>query len=129
MKIPRRAIRDRCLPGKRPLLVRYYLLQTRWLGVYVHHLLRSDHRDALHDHPWGFVTWLLSSGYWEHTPAGRCWRRRFSVLVRPATWQHALELERPCWTLVVRFCRVREWGFWTARGFVHYEAFGREGCE
>lgn len=124
-----RSIRDRCLPGKTPLLVRYYLLETRFGAVYLYNFLRSDHRDALHDHPWSFVTVLLSSGYWEHTPTGKFWRRRFSVLRRPATWQHAVEIDRPCWTLIFRTARRREWGFITPRGWVHYERFHAEGCE
>jgi hypothetical protein len=128
-RLRHRSIRDPCLPGKRPLLVRYYLVDRLNLGVYLHHFQRSDHRAALHDHPWSFVTLLLSSGYVEHTPAGAFRRRRFSVLWRPATWRHAVEIERPTWTLVIRFRRRREWGFWTRRGFVHYLDFPGAGCE
>lgn len=128
-RIRHRSIRDPCLPGKTPLFVRYYVLDAAPLGIYLHHWQRSDHRDALHDHPWPFVTMLLSRGYFEHTPAGRFWRRRFSVLYRPATWVHAIEIGQPLWTLVVRFRRIREWGFFSKRGWVHFSSYRAAGCE
>jgi hypothetical protein len=123
-----RSIVDPCLPGKTPLLIRYYLLRSRGFGIFLHKLCRSDNARDLHDHPWTFVSVLLTGGYWEHTARGRFWRRRFSVLYRPATWAHCLELERPVWTLVIRFRERRPWGFLTARGWVGYQQYG-EGCE
>lgn len=99
-----------------PLMTRYFLVRrTRW-GVFLHHFHRSD-VDILHDHPWTFITLLLSGGYWETTDRGRFWRRRFILLYRPATYRHFIEVERPVWTLVVRFRRQREWGFWLPGGW------------
>lgn len=120
----RRKIIDPCLPGKTPLLVRYYLVRCRWFGIFLHHLTRSDNARDLHDHPWAFVSLLLTGGYYEHTPAGRFWRRRWSLLYRPATWLHCLELERPIWTLVIRGREVRPWGFVTPRGWIGYQQYG-----
>lgn len=134
-----------CTASRGILLQRYYLLETRWFAMYLHHLHASDDDRALHDHPWSFVTCLLSSGYFEwipptqrpwrrrsartrYTPA-RVWRRRFSVLWRPATWQHRLELMRPTWTLVFRFRRKREWGFWTRSGWLDWKTYGRQWCD
>lgn len=34
----------------------------------VHHVLRSDHDRALHDHPWHNASIVLSGGYWEVMP-------------------------------------------------------------
>jgi len=102
--IRRRVITDPCYPEGGPLFTRYYLFQCPFFALYVHHFHRSDNDRHVHDHPWSFVTWLLSSGYWEHVPelpmfpAGtqvRFWRPRFSVLWRPAEWQHWVEIERP----------------------------------
>lgn len=76
------------------------------------------------------MTFLFNSGYWEHIPwlkypweSGaisiqpnndkRVWRPRFSILYRPAEYQHFIEIPSPCWTLVVRFRERREWGFWS----------------
>jgi hypothetical protein len=118
------------------LLTRYFLLRTPVFAVYLHHLHVSDEDRALHDHPWSFVTFLLSSGYYEWTPVGqgvgavvRTWRRRFSVLYRPATWQHRLELVKPTWTLVLRFRTVRDWGFITPDGWLDWRSYGKRWCD
>ena len=126
---PQRRVIWQCKSAQGILLVRYYLLQTRWLTVMLHYLAASDDDRALHDHPWAFVTVLLTSGYHEHTPQGRFWRRRFSVLHRPAEWQHRLELVEPCWTLVFRGAYVREWGFIVDRVWVQWKAYGRALCD
>ena len=118
-----------CAAAHGPLLTRYYLVETRWFAVYLHHLHTSDENRALHDHPWSFVTFLLSGGYEEHTPAGIFWRRRFSVLYRPAEWQHRLVLRWPVWTLVIRCRRRREWGFWTDGEWMDYRTYERRFCD
>ena len=126
---PTRRVIWSCRSARGPLLTRYYLILTRRGAVYLHHLHASDEDRALHDHPWSFVTWLIGGGYYEHTPAGRCWRRRFSVLWRPAEYRHRLVLTRPTWTLVVRFRRRRAWGFWLPSGWLHSKAYGETWCD
>lgn len=130
---PRRRIIWSCTMTRGALLTRYYLLETRWFCVYLHHLHASDEDRALHDHPWAFITFLVSSGYyeWVETTGGlrRLWRRRFSLLRRPAKWRHRLELVRPTWTIVLRSRYLREWGFITSQGWMHWKAYGREFCD
>ncbi len=134
---PRRRTIMSCQRKNGPLLVRYFLFRTRWISVYLHHLIGSDEDRALHDHPWSFVTFLLTGGYWEITPAGRFWRHWLSVLYRPAEWSHRLELTRPVWTLVFRWSRRREWGFWETmrvcgkdwKRWVQWQAYGKEWCD
>lgn len=124
-----------CAAQRGVLLIRYYLIDTRWFAVYLHHLHASDEDRALHDHPWSFVTILLTSGYYEHIEgpqrltSRRFWRRRFSVLYRPAEWRYRLELVQPCGTLVFRWRRRREWGFWTKDGWMHYQTYGSKFCD
>lgn len=125
---PRKNVIRACDRTKGTLLVRYFLLHTRPISVFLHHLMLSDEDRALHDHPWSFITILLSNGYWEHTTTERIWRRRFSVLYRPAEWQHRLELERPCWTLVIKFRSRREWGFITASGWQKWTEYLTAWC-
>ena len=144
---PRRRVIWSCDASKGPLLTRYFLIQTRWFALYLHHLHVSDEDRALHDHPWSFLTFLLSSGYYEHvvepcltydsyhgewrpdTLHVRRWRRRFSLLWRPAEWQHRLELVKPTWTLVLRLSRRRQWGFITKNGWQDWIAYGKEWCD
>lgn len=122
-----------CTAARGPLLTRYYLLNTRWGAIYLHHLHASDEDRALHDHPWSFVSVLLTCGYfeWTETTAGhtRTWYPRWSVLRRPAEWRHRLELVRPAWTLVFRSPIKREWGFITPSGWMHWKDYGREFCD
>lgn len=96
-----------------PLLIRYYLLSTPWFVVNIHKLLRSDEDRYLHDHPWDFWTLLLSGQYFEHLPGGtvRCLNAG-DWLYRKAEHRHRVELNEPCWTLVLRRRTRREWGFW-----------------
>lgn len=114
-----------------PLLFRYIIFRCKWFGIYLHHLMRSDHDRALHDHPWSFITILLSGQYKEHTPQGVTTHRRWSVLVRPCLWLHRLELERPMWTLVFVGRRSRRWGFMTEHGWCWWRTYNYQNnvCE
>lgn len=46
-------------------LVRYYVLKSRWLNIFIHRFMRSD-RDDMHDHPWDFATYLVRGAYTEN---------------------------------------------------------------
>lgn len=123
-----------------PLLIRYKIVKGPLFGICVHKLCRSDYDRALHDHPWWFISLVLSGGYIEvHQPdPGRknqrigtdglvwVWRAPWSIAHRPAEWRHrviipavvvtdvpdAMRRGRPAWTLVLMGPRVRKWGFW-----------------
>ena len=128
IQIPHKVITDPCNPDRGPMLIRYFLLRTRWGNLYLHHFLRSDSDRHFHDHPWDFTSFLLG-GYIEHTPAGTFRRRRFSILHRPAEWKHWVEVPKPVWTLILVRRRRRQWGFWTERGWVQHRAYEEAGCE
>lgn len=102
-----------------PYLVRYSLFSCRWFAIKIHHILISDD-DCLHDHPWAFITFLINRGYGEHNEQGYCHHKRFSLLYRPAKFKHSLLVAKPCWTFVITFKRVREWGFWNSKGFTYW---------
>jgi hypothetical protein len=136
--LPHKVIADSCAPELGPLMVRYFLIRTPVFAVYIHNFLRSDNDRHFHDHPWAFATFLLTSGYAEHVPlidgepmGGECieWRRRFSLLFRPAEWKHWVEVPKPLWTLIFRLRRRREWGFWTEKGWVNWRTYGLDWCE
>lgn len=133
---PRRRTVWSCLSEFGALFTRYYIFESKLLSIYVHCFHTSDEDRALHDHPWSFVTFLFHRGYWEWLPIDhvggteRHWRRRFSILYRPATWAHAVELETPnTWTLVFRFKHVRDWGFWPRGVWQQWQAYGKEWCD
>lgn len=112
-----------------PYLERYYIfLKERGsfpFNIFIHKFLKSD-PDDLHDHPWDYFTFILSGGYWEHTPEGNFWRRPFSCRYRKAGSLHRIELnnDKPhCWTLFIPCRRKRDWGFVTNSGWVDNKTY------
>ena len=91
----------------------------------VHHILRSDERGEVHNHPWNYITVILFGGYWEHRPIfnpeddtevigyTRTWYGPGSVLFRKANSFHFLELEKgkTAWTLFCTGKYRNGWGF------------------
>ena len=125
----RRVIRDR--DNGEPYLVRFYVfLKDRKnfpFNITLHKVLKSD-EPTLHDHPWGYATFILKGGYWEHIPiiskegavvgSTRVWRGPGHFRKRSADDLHWLELakdsegnEIPCWSLFFMGRKVKEWGF------------------
>jgi len=114
-----------------PYLIRYYLfLKERKnfpFNITLHKVLVSD-EPTLHDHPWGYATFILKGGYWEHIPiiskeghvcgSTRVWRGPGHFRIRKADDLHWLELEKdadgneiPCWSLFFMGKKSKEWGF------------------
>lgn len=112
---------------------RYRLLQTKFGGLYVHHILESDRDLDPHDHPWWFASLILKGGYVE-----RRWSddRDVSTMklcqpgnlnVSPTTMFHRIALTGPTWTLVVTGPRTHDrWGYLTHGGFVDHETYRLE---
>ena len=96
----------------KPYLVRRTLISFgQWFSIKYHKILLSDDF-CNHDHPWGFLTFILKGGYFEWTPAhqkdsgerietgigadggfeNRHWHKPGSIMYRPANWIHRLEL-------------------------------------
>lgn len=106
------------------------LIQKTGTAVRVHEILRSDEADP-HDHPWPYVTIILSGGYWEtrYNAAGeqisRQWHGPGSVLYRPAGSWHRLDLVKgalPATTLFITGKYVGTWGFnVNGKKVPHYE--------
>ena len=116
-------------------LCRWKLLNLSWFGIYLHKFRRSDTDYALHDHPWSFISIILWQGYeeWTEAPHGYHIRRKWPgmILWRPDHWKHRVELvnEVPSWSLVMRFRRRREWGFWQGSKFTHWKLWPTMNCE
>lgn len=128
-------------------MIRWILLRTPWFSIMLHKFLLSDD-DCLHDHPWPFWSFIFWGHYYEWAnlaelpptktyvwkgeqtrlgPDGKTQvRRKFSaptLLHRRASWKHRVEIDKPCWTLVVTTRNVRKWGFWTKSGWVHHTQY------
>lgn len=91
-------------------LSRLRIVQTPWFAIYLH---RFDQPDVplLHDHPWPFVSVILSGGYDEQRPTGRRVHRRINF-VRATDAHYVERLHRtPTWTLLLVGRRRRNWGY------------------
>lgn len=114
-----------------PYLLRWWIIpRNRFFNIYLHKFLRDDDDRALHCHPWWSISIIIKGGYLEHLQGRgleRKWRYcpRWSIIFRPATHRHRIELLRdirgggnrpvrlvPTWTIFITGRRVREWGFW-----------------
>lgn len=110
------------------LYMRRWRIGPRWApGIRLHHILRSDLDRELHDHPFSYVSFILSGGYWEMRKGhGRKWFGPGSIVVRKTSDAHRLELPRPAWTLVLRGPINNEWGFYTPDGWVPWRQFTKQ---
>lgn len=106
-----------------PYMCRYRLLRLPAFRIFLHHILRSDEENELHDHPWAFVSLILWSGYLEVLPDRRRLVRAGDIIRHRATDSHRLILRRPAWTLVFVTGRKRLWGFHTDSGWMSYRDF------
>ena len=124
--------------AERPYLRRWWVLpRNRFFSVYLHEFRRSDDDRALHDHPWlANASFLLRGRYLEHTTKhGLPWVDELHAGEWKFRWgaaPHRIELLRvpadaaallPVWTLFLTGPKVREWGFFCGRGFVHWRDF------
>ncbi len=131
-----------------PYLIRWNIFglgrDSKLFSIKLHKILISDD-ECLHDHPWWFVSIILKGSYteWrfcteqEYVDMAR-YQGRYkydnkvgkhtigykykagSVLIRPANWAHRLEVQKPVYTLVFTFKKIRKWGFFTASGWKNW---------
>ena len=103
-------------------------------GLYFHKFHRPDADRHLHDHPFDFWTFPLTS-YLEDVVGEdgvivTKLVRAFRLHRRPAEHihkiiGHARDRKRPTYSIVWRGRKRREWGFHTESGWVHWKAYRR----
>lgn len=121
-----------------PYLIRWNLFECDWFSIKIHRILVSDD-DCMHDHPWNFVSFILKGGYVEESPripyyvfskdlsafvrnaeTKKVLYGAGSILYRKARHIHRLDVFQPATTLVISFRKIRQWGFFTSQGFIHW---------
>lgn len=111
--------------------MRRFILATPWFSIRLHSILRSDVERDLHDHPWSFVSFLISGGYDEIRQLaggfqyGITWPR-WSLIRHEAEDLHRILLDKPVWTFVVTGPVRRKWGFQTKQGWVAAADYDRK---
>lgn len=115
-----------------PYLDRLRIVQTPWLGVYLHHIHRPDRDRDPHDHPWSFASLVLAGSYTEMVWRDKLCpssfrtreRRRWSVARTRRLAAHIITgIEGPLWTLVITGPRRGEWGFWRLGEFIPWREY------
>lgn len=125
-----------------PYLLRWWFIpRNKWFNIYFHHFMRSDTDEALHDHPWNNVSFVLDGSYNEMMPAfpdkwpedrTMILKRRWpgDIVKRKATDPHAIILsklfggkESPVMSIFFTGPLLREWGFWCKQGWRHWKDF------
>jgi len=129
--ITKRIITD--LKRTAPYLVRWSLWLPFGVSIKLHQILRPDDDRCAHDHPWWFVRVILWGGYTEECGPGKSrlerkpWRpwAPWRIYYCPLAFSHRIT-ELPSgssWTLALCGPRVRDWGFFTRDGWVHWHRF------
>lgn len=125
---------------------RWALFETRWLRARIHRILREDRDPHMHDHPWNFLSVVLSGWYWEARPAtiNPCFgsfgdpdreeytittRRAGSFALRRATDRHQIVEVSPggVVTLFITGPLRHWWGFFTPAGKVYWREYTEAG--
>jgi hypothetical protein len=52
------------------VFTRFMVVKTPWFRVFIHRLNAPKWHPQAHDHPWSFLSVILSTGYWERSPRG-----------------------------------------------------------
>lgn len=99
-------------------LTRWRVIQTPLFGIYVHRFTGPDPRRTLHDHPWPFVSIILSGGYVERrlnptnmvVNEGRL-VRRINIMRRGDAHSITRLCKNPTWSIVLAGRRARTWGY------------------
>lgn len=97
-------------------LHRWFLEKEETGSIYIHHILRSDYDDEMHDHPGDNLSIVLSGTIKEYSPEGTRVLTAGDIVSRKATDKHKLEIDSPAITMWIMGERVREWGFWDTDG-------------
>lgn len=130
-----------------PYLLRWHVVRwNKFMSIYIHIFVRSDTDEALHDHPWANMSWILDGRYIEWMPYDlKRWpelrdltpyiRKAGDVVFRKASQPHRVELQHlpflqparsieiPVLSLFVTGPRIREWGFHCPKGWRHWKDF------
>lgn len=114
------------------------------LSLRIHKWIRSDDKRFFHDHPWGFVTFVLRGYYTDVHPGqfsddvGEDNEREIlstgSIRYRPARFRHYVEVPE-CGALTFLICgpKIQEWGYWVKgklkRPLRYFGKWGHPPCD
>ncbi len=118
-----------------PYAIRYVL--NLWLfAIRIHVWKRSDDKRFFHDHPWGFLTFVLWGSYVDVSLRGRELLRTGAVRHRRANHRHYVEVpRRGCITFLITGPVRQHWGFYLPgrvrkmRPLRYFSRYGHPPCD
>jgi hypothetical protein len=138
-----------------PYLKRWVLNFGKF-AIRLHHWMGSDDPRTLHDHAWGFWTFILKGGYTDIAECDHCYGKtkpgfyficqkcgstgvvgehlgRFSLTYREAHHKHTVQTDPGgAWTLLLNGPHIRKWGFYPDGKFMkvreYFRRFGHHPC-
>lgn len=145
-KLPKLLRRLTLIHDGKPFLERWGICHDRIGGFYIHRIAAPDPGKDLHDHPWAFVSIVLTGSYTErlckidHASAvaamAELWpdscreghrrhRSWLSIAAVPLDTAHRIikVSDRPTWTLVLRGPTRRIWNFYPPSGQVAWTEY------
>lgn len=105
--------------------LRFRLLETRLLRIYIHNILKSDMDDHQHSHPWDFFSLILKGGYEEFSGDKMKTYVPGNIVFHKYSDFHKIKLISPTWTLVIAYGARKPWGFNTKDGICDNEEYRR----
>jgi hypothetical protein len=117
-----------------------WVLNFGKFAIRLHHWMGSDDPRNMHDHAWGFWTFVIRGGYTDVTPSNIAnigprteHLGRWSLKYRPAHHIHTVQTDPSgAWTILVNGPHVRKWGFWVDGKFMkvreYFRKFGHHPC-
>ena len=97
-------------PNGIPSRVRWRLIHTPWFGIYLHKWIKPDPRKTFHNHPWPFLSIILSGAYLEKRINGERWVWWFN-LVRRKDFHTVTTILPNTWSLMLVGRDRGTWGY------------------
>ncbi len=98
-----------------PYLQRFAIYRGKRVGLYLHNFVDRDQDTEMHDHPWHALSLILCGSYIERRLRSglEVTERRVSLFnwLRPDRFHMISEAQPGTWSLMIRFRRVKGWGF------------------
>lgn len=115
-------------------ITRLHVLKTPWFAIALHFIHKPDPEPWLHDHPVSFISFILRGHYtedrrichfdvggWDEKRVTRSWFNQFQASEYD---QHTIiECDPRTVTLCFMGPKVREWGYHTDKGWVHWKEY------
>jgi hypothetical protein len=100
-----------------PYLIRWGFV-CKVFSIRLHKWISSDDKRYFHDHPWWYISLVMSGFYIDKSPDGKKLRKPGSVKFNSANHKHTVLIpKRGCWTIILTGPEIREWGFWVGNKF------------